>query len=190
MEHTAPQLSAIIESLLFTKGEPIEEKRLVTLLECTPEECTDGLLELERLYEDARSGLMLLRLNGKVQLVTKANLAIYVEKLIKNDLHGALSKSSLEVLAIIAYRGPISKVKIEAIRGVNCSYAIRALTLRGLIEKFDDPNDERSKLYRISFTFLKKLGVSSVQELPDFIALSADQKIATVEDAAQESAQT
>ena len=186
MTHDAPQLVAILEAILFTKGEPIEEDRLAKLLEYSEKETQDALDQLAALYKDDARGLTLMRKDGKVQLVTKPVVAHFVEKLIKNDLHGALSKSALEVLSIIAYRGPISKARIEAVRGVNCSFTIRALLMRGLIEKFTDPRDERAKLYRVSFRFLKKLGVESVEELPDFDTLSGDEKVATVENAAQE----
>jgi len=86
----------------------------------------------------------------------------------------------LEVLSIVAYRGPISRMDVEAIRGVNCSFTLRSLLMRGLLERIDNPADNRSYLYKISFDFLKKMGVESVEKLPDFENLSKDDRIDSI----------
>ena len=86
----------------------------------------------------------------------------------------------MEVVSIIAYRGPISKTEIESIRGVNCSYTLRNLLLRGLIERSDNPRDGRGYVYSITFEFLKKLGVEDVKKLPDHDILSKDERINSI----------
>ena len=77
----------------------------------------------------------------------------------------------MEVLAIIAYRQPISKAEIESIRGVNSQYSLRALFMRGLIEKIPNPSDARGSVYQITTEFLQQLGLTSVADLPDFAEL-------------------
>jgi segregation and condensation protein B len=100
--------------------------------------------------------------------------------LIKNELQDSLSNAAAEVVSIVAYKGPISRIEIEAIRGVNCSYTLRSLLLRGLIERNDNPGDGRGYIYSISFDFLKKLGISDVKKLPDYDILSADERMGSI----------
>jgi len=102
-----------------------------------------------------------------------------VHKLVKNDLEEDLSRATLEVLAVVAYRGPISRAQIEEVRGVNCSFTLRNLLMRGLVERVENPNDSRSYLYKISFDFLKHLGLGNVKELPNYEEL---EKSGTIED--------
>jgi segregation and condensation protein B len=91
-----------------------------------------------------------------------------------------LSKAALEVLSIVAYKGPISRAEIESIRGVNCSFTLRSLMMRGLLERIDNPKDGRGYLYKISFEFMKKLGIESIDKLPDYKELSQDSRIESV----------
>ena len=106
--------------------------------------------------------------NNCFQMVSNPENAPYVEKFIKDDLQEDLTPTSLEVLAIIAYKGPITRVEIEEIRGINSSYTLRNLLIRGLIERKPHPEDARTYLYEISFDFLRKLGLSSVDQLPEY----------------------
>ena len=103
-----------------------------------------------------------------------------ISELVKSEIQENLSKAALEVLSIIAYRGPITRINIEAIRGVNCTFTLRNLMMRGLLEKVDNPSDNRSYLYKISFDFLKKLGIDSISKLPNFETLSQDPRIENV----------
>jgi DNA-binding MarR family transcriptional regulator len=98
----------------------------------------------------------------------------------ESKARAALSKAQLEVLAIISYRGPISRTEIEAIRGVNCSYTLRALLLRELIERDGNPENLRGYVYTLSNQFLLSLGVATQEELPDFQALSQDKRLTEV----------
>jgi segregation and condensation protein B len=96
--------------------------------------------------------------------------------MISGELNADLSRSSLETLSIIAYKGPVTRSQIEAIRGVNCSYVLRSLLMRGLIER-KEASDIRGYIYEISFDFLKKMGISSAKNLPDWENLSKDEKV-------------
>jgi chromosome segregation and condensation protein ScpB len=84
------------------------------------------------------------------------------------DLREALTDATIEVLAIIAYRQPISKAEIESIRGVNSQYSIRALLMRGLIEKVANPHDSRGAHYQVTTEFMQQLGITSIKDLPSF----------------------
>jgi len=101
-------------------------------------------------------------------LVSAPENSKYLERLITDDLQEDLTPASLEVLAIIAYKGPISRMEIEEIRGVNSSYTLRNLLIRGLIERRGHPQDSRAYVYEVSFNFLRKLGLKSIEELPEY----------------------
>lgn len=176
----ADKTQSIIESLLFVSGEPVSLKKIINVTGLNKEEIQESIKALAKRYEDSCSGLMLLEKKEELQLVSKADNVGFVEKLIKNELQDSLSGASLEVLSIIAYRGPVSKTEIEAIRGVNCSYTVRNLLMRGLIERNDNPNYSRGYVYEISFDFLKKIGLESVEKLPQYDILSKDERVEDV----------
>lgn len=174
------KLISVIESILFVSGEPVKISKLEKILSIKNEEIEDVLKSLCKKYELPTSGLMILRKGQEIQLVSKSENTEFVESLIKGELQDSLSNAAMEVVSIIAYRGPISKAEIEEIRGVNCSYTLRNLLLRGLIERSDNPRDNRGYIYNVSFEFLKKLGVSDVKNLPEYATLSVDSRIESV----------
>lgn len=174
------KLQSAIESILFVSGEPIKKSKLAKILSEKPDVAEKALAELSRKYSDAGSGLALLEKGDEIQLVSKPENVSFVEGIVKSELQDSLSNAAMEVVSIIAYRGPISKSEVEAIRGVNCSYTLRNLLLRGLIERSDNPRDSRGYVYSITFDFLKKLGVEDVKKLPEYDILSKDERINTV----------
>ena len=174
------KIISAIESVLFVSGEPIKLAKIAKVLGLEKAEVEKGLESLQEKYTNAQSGLSLIRKGDEVQLVSRAENAQFVEQLMKSELQDALSPAALEVVSIIAYRGPISKPEIEAIRGVNCNYTLRNLLLRGLIERSDNPRDSRGYVYGISFEFLKKMGVDDVKKLTDYATLSVDARINSV----------
>lgn len=164
-------LKSIIESLLFIHGEPMSAEKLAKVADAKKEDVIRALDDLSRTYEER--GLILLEKEGKYQLGTRPENASYVEKLVKSDFSEELSRAALETIAIIAYKGPLSRADIEFIRGVNSSFTLRNLMLRGLIERVENPKDARAYLYKVSFEFLHYLGVSKVEELPGFEEFAA-----------------
>lgn len=171
-----------LEALLFISGEPVSAPRLATLLGIDRAVLNQEVIALKQRYEEnVHSGLMLIEHDGKIELATKPAGATLIESLTKSTLQESLSKAALEVLSIIAYRGPIARAEIEAIRGVNCSYTLRALLLRGLIGREGNPDDARGYVYRPTFAFLEHMGVSGVEDLPDYQALSLDPRMNIVE---------
>lgn len=173
------KLKSVIESLLFVSGEPVKTSKLAKIIGAKNSEIEKALMLLDEDYSDGR-GLAIIRKGGEVQMGTKAENANFVEKIVKNEIQENISRAGLEVLSIVAYRGPISRVDIEAIRGVNCSFTLRSLMMRGLLEREGNPEGGRGYLYSISFEFLKKLGLKSLVDLPDYETLSREEKIESI----------
>jgi segregation and condensation protein B len=152
--------------------------RLEKVLGLTATELSELTTSLqEKLEHDESSGLQLIRHARGLSLVTKGLYAPFMEQLTKAAIQETLSRAALEVLAIIAYRAPIARSDIEAIRGVNCSFTLRNLLLRDLIERIGNPEDSRGYLYQPTFKFLQSLGISSVADLPDFETLKDDERL-------------
>ena len=167
MEPNSEKLAAL-EALLFLHGEPLSKKRIDVLLGLGPDE-VDALLDkfAESLTGSGR-GLTLVRDEDKVQLVTKSQFHAFLESFVKEQVTEDLTPASLETLAIIAYFGPISRARIDYQRGVNSTFILRSLLLRGLVERFPDPDRAQSFLYRASFEFWRHLGIEKPEDLPDY----------------------
>ena len=161
-------LKFILESLIFASGKPIEKKRLAKICNVDLKEVDKILLVLNDEYRQTGRGIRLMLKSSEVQMVTAPEYAKIVEKLLMNELQEDLSRVSLETLTIVAYRSPITRVEIEAIRGVNCMYILRNLAVRGLIDKKVHPNDARLALYEVSAKFLRHLGAERVEDLPNY----------------------
>jgi segregation and condensation protein B len=127
-----------------------------------------SLKELANDYAQNNRGLRLVFFDNKVQLVIAPESREAMEKLVKSEFEEELSQASLETLAIIAYKGPVSRVAIENLRGVNCSFILQSLAIRGLIDKRNNPKDGRSYIYNVTFDFLKHLGLNQIEDLPNY----------------------
>ena len=159
---------SFLESLLFTSGHPVSVKKLSEILELSESDILNSLKTLSDEYEKNERGLRLVFFDDKVQLVASPYSVEAVKKLVKSDFEEDLSQAAFETLAIISYRGPISRAEIENLRGVNCSFILQSLAIRGLIEKKNNPENGRSYIYNVTFDFLKHLGLSRIEDLPNF----------------------
>ena len=169
MEPNSNSKIAELEALLFLHGEPLSFKKIAAVLDIKEEACAELVHALdEKLQEDARGGLHLVVDKEKVQLATKPTFGKLLEAFVREELTEELTPASVETLAIIAYLGPISRAKIEYLRGVNSSVILRSLMLRGLIEREPDPEHASSFLYKTTFDFMKHLGLRAENELPEF----------------------
>lgn len=173
------KLKSIIESLLFINGDPIKLTKIAKISGATKSQIEDILKTLQGEYAAGR-GLSIIRKEDEVQMTTNPDNASYVSELVKNEVQENLSQAGLEVLSIVSYRGPITRTEIESIRGVNSSFTVRSLLLRGLLERIENPKDARSYLYKISFEFLKRLGIEDISKLPDYEALSKDERVDSI----------
>jgi len=174
------KLKSQIESILFISGEPVKIARIAKITGAAKPEVENAVMVLQGEYGSGRRGLVILTKEEEVQMATDPENAHIVDQLIKSEIQENLSKAALEVLAIVAYRGPMTRIEVEAIRGVNCSFTLRSLLMRGLVERIENPKDNRGYLYKISFEFLKKMGVENVKQLPDFETLSKDERIDSI----------
>lgn len=165
------KLKSIIESFLFVSGEPVKIAKIVKIIGVAETEIENAVASLNEDYAKNR-GLIVVRIKDTIQLATSPENASFVSELVKSEIQENLSQAALEVLSIVAYRGPISRAEIEAIRGVNCTFTLRALLIRGLLDRTENIKDNRSYLYNISLDFLKKIGLESVEKLPDWETLS------------------
>ncbi len=157
------ELSNKIEALLFVSGEPISLDKLSKLLKKDKEEVKKALENLAQSL--AGAGIRLSENENQYLLVTAPELSKTVEEYMKQELGEDLSRATLETLAIIVYEGSLSRAKIDYIRGVNSSFTVRNLMIRGLIGRKPDPNDSRSWLYSPSFDFLKFMGIEKIENL-------------------------
>lgn len=157
-------ISARIEALLFYKGEPAKVAFLAEVLKATEDDVRTGLDMLET--ELLGRGVRLLRNDDEVTLGTTPVMSSLIEGLIKEELSKDLGKAGLETLAIVLYRGPVARSEINYIRGVNSNYILRSLLVRGLIEKVE--SSARSTIYRPTFELLSYMGVSKVEDLPEY----------------------
>jgi segregation and condensation protein B len=165
-------LDAQIEAVLFWKGEPVAILKLAKIFNTTEEEIGKAILLLEKNLSER--GLQLIKNDNHVSLGTRATLSPIIESLIKEDLSRDLGKAGLETLSIILYRGPVARKDIDYIRGVNSQFIIRNLMIRGLVERVSDEKDQRSFLYKPTFELLSYLGISSLEELPEYFAVKKE----------------
>jgi len=161
-------LMSILESLLFTSGEPLSKETLIKASGATAGEVNQALTELKQRYEEDKSGLTLIVHGENYQIVSKALNQNYVQKLISGVFEEKLTPTALECLTIVAYRGPLGRSQIDLIRGVNSGYILHQLVLRGLVERHSDPNRGNAFLYSITDNYLKHLGLSNINELPHY----------------------
>lgn len=165
-----------IESLLFISAKPIAIKQLSDLIGKPAAEIKLAGDELVEDYKKENRGVQIIKDGSKYQMVSSPDNGKLVQEFIKDETTGELSRPSLESLTIIAYRGPISKIDLDRIRGVNCSLILRNLMLRGLIEaKYDKKKNET--YYNITLDFIKFLAVSDIGQLPDYERLHKDDTI-------------
>lgn len=160
------QLESKIEGLLFYKGEDVEIKKLAEIFKVSNEETEEALKKLE--VSLSGRGLVIVRKDNQVVLGISADLSPVIEEIRKEEITKELTKSSLETLSIILYKNGVSRSEIDYIRGVNSSFILRNLLVRGLIEKTIDQKDSRRFLYRPTFDTLSFMGVTSVKELPNY----------------------
>lgn len=165
-------LDSQIEAVLFWKGEPQSIKKLAVSLGKKEEEIKAGLEVLKEKIKDR--GVELIYKDDEVMLGTAAKLSHIIERLTKEELVRDLGRAGLETISIIAYKGPISRAEIDYIRGVQSNFILRNLQIRGLVEKITNEKDHRSFLYRPTFELLQFLGVSKIEDLPEFEKVKAE----------------
>lgn len=165
------ELESKIEGLLFYKGEDVQIKKLAELLKVEEVDIEEGLKKLEQSLSGR--GLVLVRKDDRVVLGISSELSSIIEGIRKDEITKELTKASLDTLAIILYKNEVPRSEIDYIRGVNSSFILRNLLVRGLIERIIDPKDTRRALYRPTFDTLSYMGVTSVEQLPNYAEIKS-----------------
>jgi segregation and condensation protein B len=162
-----PELSALLEALLFVAPSPTPITRLAQVLGIDAAKVEEVLVALEDSYVSQDRGVRLLRRGDRVHLTSAPSAASFIEKFLGLDLSTKLSTAALETLAVVAYRQPLTRAEIEAIRGVNCDGVMKTLLSRELVEavgRLEQPG--RPFVYGTTVQFLQYFGIESLERLP------------------------
>ena len=166
-----PRMRACIEAILMVADEPVAEVVLAQVLEYPRGEVAAALRELSAEYAGQGRGFDLREVAGGWRFYTSAECAPVVERFVRDGQEVRLTQAALETLAVVAYRQPVSRSRVSAVRGVNCDGVIRTLVLRGLVEDSGTDQETGAILYRTTGYFLERLGMASLGELPDLAPL-------------------
>jgi segregation and condensation protein B len=158
------ELHRSIEAILMVVDEPVTETTLATILEQTTEEVEKAIVELVTSYEGR--GFELKKVNGGWRFYSHPDQSSVVERFVLDGQQSRLTQAALETLAVIAYRQPISRARVSAIRGVNVEAVMKTLVNRGLVEEAGVEGESGAVLYKTTSYFLERLGVNSIEDLP------------------------
>jgi segregation and condensation protein B len=173
---------SIIESLLFASGDPLKSKEIAAIIGISLEETEILMNGLAEEYGKRERGIKVIKFNNEYQLVTKSENSAYLQKLLNTNVRQSLSQASLETLAIIAYKQPITRIEIDEIRGVKSDSAVATLLEKKLIKETGRKDViGRPILYGTTNEFLKHFDLSSLNEMPVLEVLNTGSEEETVE---------
>lgn len=161
------EMMAVIESILFVSGDPVNTKDIGQILELDIRLVKKLMSRMIDSYNFERRGLQIVSVNDTYQLATRPEFSSHIEKFIGQERSQGLSQAALETLAIVAYRQPITKADIEAVRGVKCDHTVMILNNRGYVHevsRMDTPG--RPILYGTTDLFLRSFGLTTLTDLP------------------------
>ena len=162
------ELISVIESLLFVSGEALSLKEIANILKISSNYAKELLELLSSEYEKSNRGIKLININNSFQLVTKPQNSDYIQELIKGNTRQTLTQASLEALAIVAYKQPITRIDIDEIRGVKSDSAVQNLLEKGLIKERGRMNvPGRPILYITTEEFLRQFGLEELEDMPN-----------------------
>jgi segregation and condensation protein B len=171
----SPGLRAMLEAIMLVADEPVPEMVIAQVVERPTEEVSAGLRELAAAYRAEERGFELSEVAGGWRFYTSAPCAAVVERFVRDGQEVRLTQAALETLAVVAYRQPVSRARVSAVRGVNCDGVLRTLTLRGLVEEAGHDPESGAILFRTTGYFLERLGLPSLEELPELAPFLPDQ---------------
>ena len=171
---TQPPLPAVIEAVLLVTDVPLPPVLLAQVAQRATAEVVEALHALARGYREQGRGFELREVAGGWRLSTRADCAPYVERFVLDGQSARLSAAALETLAVIAYRQPVSRARVGAVRGVNVDGVVRTLVARGLVAEAGTDPDSPATLYRTTDLLLERLGLRSLDELPSLAPLLPD----------------
>ncbi|MCD8116143.1 MAG: SMC-Scp complex subunit ScpB [Oscillospiraceae bacterium] len=175
-------LKSGIEAILFASGDPVSASRIALVLDTDEQTVLDAGAALAREYEEQERGVRLVRLNDSLQLHSAPEYATEITRALEQRRAPKLSPASLEVLAIVAYFQPVTRAYIEQMRGVDSSYTVGVLAERGLIEPCGHLEAVgRPTLYHTTDLFLRTMGISQLEELPELPDMSGSDAAAQLQ---------
>ena len=163
----SPGLRACLEAILLVADEPVPTVVLAQVLEQPRNDVAAALRDLAEEYTAQGRGFDLREIAGGWRFYTREDCAALVERFVTDGQEVRLTQAALETLAVVAYRQPVSRARVSAVRGVNCNGVMRTLTLRGLVEEAGTDPETTAILYRTTGYFLERLGLASLEDLPD-----------------------
>ena len=168
------ELTAVLEALLLVVDTPVPVATLATVTQQTTERVEATLHRMATELTDRGSGIDLREAGGGWRMYTRARFAPYVEKLLLDGARSKLTRAALETLAVVAYRQPVTRARVSAVRGVNVDAVMRTLLARGLITEAGTDPDTGAVNFATTALFLERLGLSSLTDLPDIAPLLPD----------------
>ena len=169
-----PGLRPSLEAILLVADEPVPVVVLAQVLERPRNEVTAELQSLATEYKTDGRGFDLREIAGGWRFYTREDCAPLVERFVSDGQEVRLTQAALETLAVVAYRQPVSRARVSAVRGVNCDSVMRTLVLRGLVEETGTDSETGAILYRTTGYFLERLGLASLEDLPDLAPFLPD----------------
>ena len=160
------EIERSIEAILMVVDEPVSEVVLAQIIEVPTEQVLESLNSLQNQYESEERGFQLRQISGGWRFYSHPDQAPLVEKFVLDGQQAKLTQAALETLAVIAYRQPISRARVSAIRGVNVEAVMKTLIVRGLVEESGMEHETGAILYKTTNFFLERLGLNSVTDLP------------------------
>ena len=168
------ELTAVLEALLLVVDTPVPVATLATVTQQTTDRVAAALQRMATEFADRGSGVDLREAGGGWRMYTRARFAPYVEKLLLDGARSKLTRAALETLAVVAYRQPVTRARVSAVRGVNVDAVMRTLLARGLITEAGTDQDTGAVTFATTELFLERLGLSSLADLPDIAPLLPD----------------
>ena len=160
------ELERSLEAILMVVDEPVPELVLAQITEVPTERVRESLIGLANAYDEEMRGFQLREISGGWRFYSHPDLSPLVEKFVRDGQQAKLTQAALETLAVIAYRQPISRARVSAIRGVNVEAVMKTLVARGLVEECGVENETGALLYQTTSYFLERIGINKVEDLP------------------------
>jgi segregation and condensation protein B len=173
-DQPAPTLRASLEAILLVADEPIPVNVIAQVVERSTDEVSAALAELAESYTADGRGFELSEIAGGWRFYTRAECAAIVERFVRDGQEVRLTQAALETLSVVAYRQPVSRARVSAVRGVNCDGVMRTLVLRGLTEEAGTDPETGAILFQTTSYFLERLGLASLADLPELAPFLPD----------------
>ena len=167
LEVPLAELRPALEAILMVTDQPLDHLTLASAVGYPPQEVHDALLGLAAEYDEQGRGFDLRNVAGGWRFYTRDDFAPVVEKFVLDGQQARLTQAALETLAVVAYKQPVSRARVSAVRGVNVDGVMRTLLARGLVEECGHDEETTATLYRTTSYFLERIGVTSIDDLPE-----------------------